>query len=487
MKRLLTITTMLFGAATILSAQETVSGAVQEGTILVERKLVEKADSFLIVDMTVNISSIEVDRNRSVVCTPVLQRGDSLRFLPPIVINGRDRHILYERQEHDIRPESRFVVRRYNKQEQRLDYHVRLPFCKWMEKSEFALLTDLCGCGWEALQNDRTVLFPVNLAEPVVLAPQLVYVAPQAEAVKSRSLEGSAFLDFPVNKTEIYPDYRKNPQELSKIRETIESVRNDKYATITEVDIKGYASPEGGYANNAYLAEYRAKALLDYVRNMYDFGNARMQVNFEPEDWEGLELRVEASNLPEKEEILAIIRADEPADWDKREWRLKMLAGGMPYKILLRDIYPALRHSDYVVKYTIRNFTVEEAKELLYTDPRQLSLEEMFRVAQTYEPGSDRFKEVFEIAVRMYPDDPISNLNAANIAISEGKLGQAKRYLAKTTDTPQRQLAEAAICMLENDLDRAEKLLTPLAAHEETSVAEAACSNLEQIKLKREE
>ena len=264
-------------------------------------------------------------------------------------------------------------------------------------------------------------------------------------------------------------------------------MRNDKYATITEVDIKGYASPEGGYANNAYLAEYRAKALLDYVRNMYDFGNARMQVNFEPEDWEGLELRVEASNLPEKEEILAIIRADEPADWDKREWRLKMLAGGMPYKILLRDIYPALRHSDYVVKYTIRNFTVEEAKELLYTDPRQLSLEEMFRVAQTYEPGSDRFKEVFEIAVRMYPDDPISNLNAANIAISEGKLGQAKRYLAKTTDTPQRQLAEAAICMLENDLDRAEKLLTPLAAHEETSVAEAACSNLEQIKLKREE
>ena len=87
----------------------------------------------------------------------------------------------------------------------------------------------------------------------------------------------------------------------------------------------------------------------------------------------------------------------------------------------------------------------------------------------------------------MYPNDPISNLNAANIAISEGKLGQAKRYLAKTTDTPQRQLAEAAICMLENDLDRAEKLLTPLAAHEDTPVAEAARGNLEQIMLKREE
>ena len=47
--------------------------------------------------------------------------------------------------------------------------------------------------------------------------------------------------------------------ELRAIRETIESVRNDKYATITEVYIKGYASPEGTYANNAYLAENRAR------------------------------------------------------------------------------------------------------------------------------------------------------------------------------------------------------------------------------------
>ena len=68
MKRLLTITCMLFGAATLLTAQETAPRAVQEGTILIERKMVEKADSFLVVDMTVNISGIEVDRNRSVVC-----------------------------------------------------------------------------------------------------------------------------------------------------------------------------------------------------------------------------------------------------------------------------------------------------------------------------------------------------------------------------------------------------------------------------------
>ena len=37
--------------------------------------------------------------------------------------------------------------------------------------------------------------------------------------MKERVKEGSAFLDFPVNRTEIYPEYRDNPSELRKILE----------------------------------------------------------------------------------------------------------------------------------------------------------------------------------------------------------------------------------------------------------------------------
>ena len=37
----------------------------------------------------------------------------------------------------------------------------------------------------------------------------------------------------------------------------------------------------------------------------------------------------------------------------------------------------------------------------------------MYLVAQTYEEGSEDFNEVFHIAVRMYPHDPIANINAA--------------------------------------------------------------------------
>ena len=110
------------------------------------------------------------------------------------------------------------------------------------------------------------------------------------------------------------------------------------------------------------------------------------------------------------------------------------ISGGDVYRFMLREWFPALRHSDYLVKYTIRNFTVEEAKELIYTDPRQLSLEEMYRVAQSYEPGTPEFNEVFEIAVRMYPDDPVSNLNAANAALMRRDAEAAHRYLQKAME-----------------------------------------------------
>ena len=453
--------------------------------IKIKDKIVEKADTSLVIGMTFDLDSLEVRGDRSIVCTPVIVRDDSIRPLTPVIINGRSRHILYERNGRNLIENKEIELRRRNGEKQKVDYQTRTPYAKWMEKSEVALITDECGCGWDSLQSTRSPLFAINLAEPIVLKPFLCYQTPKVEAVKARAKEGSAFLDFPVNKITIYPDYRNNPQELRAIRETVESVRNDKYATITEVYIKGYASPEGSYSNNAYLAENRAKALRDYVKGLYHFDQAAFTVDFEPEDWAGLEKRLETMSLPDKAELLAIIRADEPSDLDKKEWKLKTLNGGTSYKILLRDVYPALRHSDYAVKYTIRNFTVEEAKELLYTDPKQLSLSEMFQVAQTYEPGSRQYNEVFEIAVRMYPDDPVSNLNAANTAIGNKQLEQAKRYLSKSVDSPEKQLAEASIAMLEGDLDRAEQLLNPLKG--KSGVSEAVDRNLEQIRLKREE
>ena len=271
--------------------------------IVVKERLVEHVGDRLIIDMKLALDELSLPANRSLVCTPLIERGDSVRALPPVIVNGRNRQIQYERSKRDATANGEFVLRRHNGKEQTFDYHASIPFVKWMERSEVSLVADFCGCGWEALSNDKSPLFPIRIAEPVVLRPLLAYVTPEAERVKERVKEGSAFLDFPVNRTEIYPEYRDNPSELRKILETVSSVKDDPYATITEVYIKGFASPEGTYKHNTYLAEHRAKALIEYVKGLYHFEQARFTVDFEPEDWAGLEKRVENSSLADKDSI----------------------------------------------------------------------------------------------------------------------------------------------------------------------------------------
>lgn len=471
MKKLYTLLYMV-GCTSFLYAQNP-----EEGTFLVKEKNAERVGADLVITLKADISSMEVSRNQSLVCTPLVESGDSVRALTPIVINGKVRHILYERMERDGKEE--LEIRRYNDTEQQVDYLARTPYADWMEKADVTMVMDDCGCGWKALSQNKSPLFALNFAEPVVIAPMLVYVAPAPEEVKARHLDGSAYLDFPVNQITIYPDYRNNSVELRKIQQTVEAVKNDPYATITSLSIKGYASPEGTYKGNAYLAENRAKALLNYVKEHYDLSGVELSVDFEPEDWEGLEAAVEKGNLPDKEELLAIIRADEPADWDAREWKLKALNGGTSYKVLLRDVYPSLRHSDYRVDYNIRKFSADEAKQIIQSDPSKLSLNEMFLVAETYEAGSEPFNEVFEVAVRMYPNDPVSNLNAAISAINTRQLDKAKRYLAKANDCPEKQLAEASILMLEGKLTEAKALLEKL--RHEPAVAAQAEENIRQI------
>lgn len=446
---------MCLFAATISVAQTPVSTDEKggnSGALLVRRQSVQRVDSFLVVDMTLDLTPLVVKSSRSVEVTPLLTGGEYRDTLPTLLVNGRSRDLLYRRLPAKKR-DADYVVRRMGQKPQTVEYNARIPFRPWMELSELTLVTDLCGCGWRVLQQEQQPVAQLDFRKPEPMPePPLEYLAPMAEAVKSRSLEGSAFLDFPVNRTEIHPDYRNNPRELAKIQASIDSVRGNRYATITAVGIKGYASPEGSYANNARLADGRAKALLGYIRQLYDFGNAELSVASEPEDWAGLERLVLASDLKEREAILAIIRDPKITNPDARDWKLKTLAGGVPYRHLLAEFYPALRHSDYTVRYTIRNFTLEEAKELLYTDPRQLSLDEMYRVAQTYEVGSAEFNEVFEIAVRMYPDDPVSNLNAANTALHRKDLEAARSYLSKAVEGPQKRMAEEALAELEKRL-----------------------------------
>ena len=197
--------------------------------------------------------------------------------------------------------------------------------------------------------------------------------------------------------------------------------------------------------------------LKDYIQYLYHFPEGTITTDFEPEDWAGLEKYVMESSLPNKEPILEAIRSDR--DPDTREWIIKSRYKD-DYRHLLDYCYPALRHSDYKIEYTIKSYTTPEEIETIFrTSPQKLSLEEFYVLAQTYESGSEEFNELFETAVRMYPDDPVANLNAANSAILRKDYRRALRYLEKAGNLPEAIYARGALEVFMDDYDAARPYL----------------------------
>ena len=275
-----------------------------------------------------------------------------------------------------------------------------------------------------------------------VLKPVLQLQAVIAEAPKIRHLDKRAYIDFPVNRIELRADYRRNPAQLDSIITTIKALKEDKNLQVMAINIHGFASPEGSYKHNGYLAKNRARTLTEYVRKMVELPDSIFTVSSTAEDWDGLREFIKQSDLEKKEQLLAIAK-DESLTPDARDAKLKKQYPAQ-YRSLLTNCYPALRHSDYHITYKIKPFDVEEAKEIMKTKPQLLSLNELFMVAQTYEVGSKDFNEVMELAVRMYPTDETANLNAAIIRLNAGDADAAKPYLDRAGDSEEADAARKA-------------------------------------------
>ena len=405
---------------------QAVAVEVVQGRIPVTRLDVARNGDKMLLDMSLDVSGLKLGRDRQLTITPVLQDADSTESVvfPPFVLAGHNLYFKHLRDE-DLAGASLYREGR----QQTIEYHAQTPDAEWMDDALLKVNYAIGGCCQEVLAKGADPIAPLKTPR---FSPKFNYVVPVADSVKTRELKKRSYIDFPLDKIEIYPDYRRNPIELVAITNTIDSVRDDKDITITSISIKGFASPEGRYSHNTWLARNRTLALKNYVSRLYNFAPDFIATDYESEDWEGLREDVDKSSMANRDGILAIIDSDmEP---DPKNERIKR-EFPEEYAFLLATVYPGLRHSDYKIDYTIRSFTsLEDILRVLRTEPRKLSLSEFYRAAQSMTPGSPEYNDVFETAVRMYPDDEAANLNAANSAMGRGDLEMAARYLAKAGD-----------------------------------------------------
>lgn len=420
MKKINTYILMIIGFALpqFLQAQES-----SRFILHTENARAIKLDNKVFLYADIPMDSLNLGRQEVVALTPVLYSADSTRFhqFSPIVIAGGTRYRALDRGiglgnlAFEESPQA--VLKHNDHRGVIIPLELSVMYEDWMNNSRFMIYENLKGCACDNKGSNRhMVLAPVL---PIPYAPrfEVAYITPPVEEIKERSETHKAHINFRVNRYEILQNFKNNAEILGEVDMIITNVSSDPNLKVNQFAITGYASPEGNEQSNMTLSKNRATSFVSYLRERYNLDPAIIQTDWKGEDWEGLREVVAQLNISDKDQVLAILDGESNVATRKR--RLQQLSGGTTYRMLLNDYYPSLRRNEYTISYTVKQFDLTEARQIIKTKPQHLSLHEMFLVANSYPKDSNDYKEVYRIIEHLYPNDEIALLNSSGAQLEQ--------------------------------------------------------------------
>ena len=225
-----------------------------------------------------------------------------------------------------------------------------------------------------------------------------------------RDTHGEVNLRFPVGKAAFDRNDSGNAAEVEKLRRQIESISQNKDATLQALTMHGTSSPEGRYTSNLTLAQRRMDFAVAYLQKQVPEEMRRgmkFKANAEVATWTEVARLMRADSLhAEADQVEAIVKRYASRDMQSNAVRR------LPFysRIILPKYLPQLRRVDYVMNYSVfRQLTIDEIRELYQKDYRQLSRFEFFKLYRAADDPAQR-ETILRQALEMYP----SFLTAAN-------------------------------------------------------------------------
>lgn len=348
--------------ATSMAELRDVTGIVIPGDV----SITHLADE-LWLQMPLSLYGRKLPRRHTLTVTPRLVADTDSTDFPELVIYGRWAY--YDRVRHASTAACAAPPALHCMADEAANNIIRyaraMEYRPWMAAATlYAVCRQTDACGNVVRQWRQTLLAPTTLVREhttTTLAPAPVVVQPTTTRdVELQQRQGSAYVDFPVNRVELLHDFHDNQRELDRICCLIDSLRADTTLAMQHVTLTGYASPEGTYANNERLARGRVHAMRDYITAHCALPADMVSTDYVAEDWRGLRTYVEASTLPGRDDLLRLM-----AQPDDPDARLAAMAARFPaaYRHLADSVFPRLRRTDYRIDYVMRH-TVERTATL---------------------------------------------------------------------------------------------------------------------------
>ncbi len=221
---------------------------------------------------------------------------------------------------------------------------------------------------------------------------------------------------------------------------------------LKNIEIDGWASPEGEETFNVGLSEKRSVTGHKYMIGQYQkwvkeankdnkdrkavreaIKNAGSDVNFvinhHGPDWNGFLKLVQNSNLKDKDKILNVINSSQSEAKKEQEIRNMILI----YPEIEKNLLPPVRRAEIKANLYEQRFLDEELSEMALASPKKLKVEEIL-YAGTLTNDVTKQVKIYENSAKVYSDSWKAQSNAGVANIAAGNYKRALDFLEKADD-----------------------------------------------------
>lgn len=211
----------------------------------------------------------------------------------------------------------------------------------------------------------------------------------------------SAKVYFRLGHRQYDPSFENNSSGMNPFVNEVK--RHNAASNIERITVRSYTSPDGSNAANERLSRNRCRTISEYLLNETGIDPSLIHTEAEGIAWDELTRMVEAdTSIPYREEVLELLRTTPVWVFDDdnrvvggRKKSLMELRGGVPYRWLYTNIFPALRNAVAVSLFVKQpDATAEPSPEKnektdSLGNPESLEqLENLENLEQPEQPGS---------------------------------------------------------------------------------------------------
>ena len=318
---------------------------------------------------------------------------------------------------------------------------------------------------FEARKGKKVIEIPdLKVADGVLTTPELAKANDNLTATTPDKFQRiiqaltQADIMFLIQSADLRSSEKKS-DAVKALEAAIKDAKADEKKEVNQLEVSGYASPDGGLDLNEQLANKRRNVTVDFLKR--ELKKDKLSVEFAgdvtPEDWAGFQEEVANSNIQDKELILRVLSMY--SDPEEREAQIKKLSSVFP--VLADQILPKLRRSRLILTTDIIGKSDDEIRALAANDPAQLNVEELLYAATLTNDNAAKLA-IYQKAAELYNDYRAYN-GMGQIYFAEGNVAEARRSFAKALEIepndPDVNYNAGLAAMADGDLQKAEEYL----------------------------